>query len=109
MWTTRWYARDPKLVVDEIQHWHETYQANNFPFHDLTAILKKDYDSDEWRKKPIKERIKIRRATDKAREKKMLDAFAPLTVIDAATGTGIGFPFMSGPRSMSRSVPLSSN
>ena len=43
MWTTRWYARDPKDVVDEIQHWHETYQANNFPFQDLTAILKKDW------------------------------------------------------------------
>ncbi len=43
MWTTRWYARDPKLVVDEMEHWHHTYSANNFPFHDLTAILKKDW------------------------------------------------------------------
>jgi radical SAM superfamily enzyme YgiQ (UPF0313 family) len=43
MWTTRWYARDPKDVCDEIEHWHETYGANNFPFHDLTAIIKKDW------------------------------------------------------------------
>lgn len=43
MWTTRWYARDPKLVVDEMEHWHERFGANNFPFHDLTAILKKDW------------------------------------------------------------------
>ncbi len=43
MWGTRWYARNPVDVVDEIQHWHETYQATNFPFHDLTAILKKDW------------------------------------------------------------------
>lgn len=43
MWTTRWYSREPKDVVDEIQHWHETYGANNFPFQDLTAILKKDW------------------------------------------------------------------
>ncbi|MCA8941475.1 MAG: B12-binding domain-containing radical SAM protein, partial [Planctomycetes bacterium] len=43
MWTTRWYARDPKLVVDEMEHWHEKFGADNFPFHDLTAILKKDW------------------------------------------------------------------
>ncbi|MBK9129910.1 MAG: B12-binding domain-containing radical SAM protein [Phycisphaerales bacterium] len=43
MWTTKWYARDAKDVVDEIEHWHKTYGANNFPFHDLTAIIKKDW------------------------------------------------------------------
>ena len=43
MWTTRWYSRDPKDVVDEIGNWHEVYGANNFPFHDLTAIIKKDW------------------------------------------------------------------
>ena len=43
MWTTRWYARDPKDVADEIQHYHEKYGANNFPFQDLTAILKRDW------------------------------------------------------------------
>lgn len=43
MWTTRWYARDPVDVVDELQHWYDTYGANNFPFHDLTAIIKKDW------------------------------------------------------------------
>ncbi len=43
MWTTRWYARNPKDVVDEIEHWHVTYGADNFPFQDLTAIVKKDW------------------------------------------------------------------
>ncbi|MHC5063763.1 MAG: B12-binding domain-containing radical SAM protein [Planctomycetota bacterium] len=43
MWTTRWYARDPKDVADEIQHYVETYGANNFPFQDLTAILKRNW------------------------------------------------------------------
>jgi radical SAM superfamily enzyme YgiQ (UPF0313 family) len=43
MWTTKWYARDPVNVVDEIQHYHETYGADNFPFQDLTAIIKKDW------------------------------------------------------------------
>ncbi len=43
MWGTRWYARDPVDVVDEMQHWHEEYGANNFPFQDLTAILKKQW------------------------------------------------------------------
>ena len=43
MWGTRWYARDPVDVVDELEHWHREYKANNFPFHDLTAILKKQW------------------------------------------------------------------
>lgn len=43
MWGRRWCARDPKNVVDEISHYHETYGAVNFPFHDLTAILQKDW------------------------------------------------------------------
>ena len=43
MWTRRWYARDPVNVVDEIEHYHKKYGATNFPFQDLTAILKKDW------------------------------------------------------------------
>lgn len=43
MWTTRWYARDPKDVVDEMQFYKEHYGATNFPFQDLTAILKRDW------------------------------------------------------------------
>ncbi|MBZ0252862.1 MAG: radical SAM protein, partial [Candidatus Methylomirabilis sp.] len=43
MWTTRWYARDPEKVVDEIEGYVKKYGANNFPFQDLTAILKKDW------------------------------------------------------------------
>ncbi|MCA8949518.1 MAG: B12-binding domain-containing radical SAM protein [Planctomycetes bacterium] len=43
MWTTRWYARTPKDVLDEIQSYHDKYGATNFPFQDLTAILKRDW------------------------------------------------------------------
>lgn len=43
MWTTRWTPREPKLVADEIQYYVETYGATNFPFHDLTAIMKKKW------------------------------------------------------------------
>lgn len=43
MWTTKWVARDPKLVADEMQHSYDTYGARNFPFHDLTAILKRQW------------------------------------------------------------------
>lgn len=43
MWTTRWYPRDPVDVADEITHYVRTYGANNFPFQDLTAIVKKDW------------------------------------------------------------------
>ncbi|MCA8940976.1 MAG: B12-binding domain-containing radical SAM protein [Planctomycetes bacterium] len=43
MWTTRWYARTPSDVVDEMQSYKEKYGATNFPFQDLTAILKRDW------------------------------------------------------------------
>ena len=43
MWTTRWYAREPKNVVDEIEHYVVEYGATNFPFQDLTAILKRSW------------------------------------------------------------------
>jgi len=43
MWTTRWYARDPVDVADEIEHYVRRYQATNFPFQDLTAIIKKEW------------------------------------------------------------------
>jgi hypothetical protein len=43
MWTPRWIPRDPVKVVDEIQHYVENYGARNFPFQDLTAIVKKQW------------------------------------------------------------------
>jgi radical SAM superfamily enzyme YgiQ (UPF0313 family) len=43
MWTTKWVPRDPKLVVDELEHYVKTYGAKNFPFQDLTAIIEKDW------------------------------------------------------------------
>lgn len=43
MWTTRWLARDPIAVVDEIEGYQRKFGAQNFPFQDLTAILKKDW------------------------------------------------------------------
>jgi anaerobic magnesium-protoporphyrin IX monomethyl ester cyclase len=43
MWTTRWYAREPKDVLDEIEAYHKKYGATNFPFQDLTAILKREW------------------------------------------------------------------
>ncbi len=43
MWTTRWFPRDPDDVVSEIASYVDRYEAVNFPFHDLTAIIKKDW------------------------------------------------------------------
>jgi radical SAM superfamily enzyme YgiQ (UPF0313 family) len=43
MWTTRWYAREPKDVLDEIESYVKRYGATNFPFQDLTAILKREW------------------------------------------------------------------
>jgi anaerobic magnesium-protoporphyrin IX monomethyl ester cyclase len=43
MWTTRWYAREPAQVLDEIQAYQERYGATNFDFYDLTAIVKRSW------------------------------------------------------------------
>jgi anaerobic magnesium-protoporphyrin IX monomethyl ester cyclase len=43
MWTTRWYARTPKDVADEIELYVRKFNASNFPFQDLTAILKREW------------------------------------------------------------------
>ena len=43
MWTPRWIGRDPIKVVDEIEGYMKTFGATNFPFQDLTAILKRDW------------------------------------------------------------------
>jgi radical SAM superfamily enzyme YgiQ (UPF0313 family) len=43
MWTTRWYARDPIDVADEIEFYTKQYRATNFPFQDLTAIIRREW------------------------------------------------------------------
>jgi radical SAM superfamily enzyme YgiQ (UPF0313 family) len=43
MWTTRWYPRDPAAVLDEIESYHREYDATNFDFYDLTAIVKREW------------------------------------------------------------------
>ncbi len=43
MWTTTWLARDPASVVAEMKEYIAKYQAENFDFYDLTAIVKKDW------------------------------------------------------------------
>lgn len=43
MWTTQWIPRDPKLLVDEIEHYVRKFGARNFPFQDLTAIIQKKW------------------------------------------------------------------
>jgi len=43
MWTTRYTARDPALVVDEIEGYVRRYGAENVDFYDLTAIVKRDW------------------------------------------------------------------
>ncbi len=43
MWTTRWIARTPEDVVDEMEGYITRYRVSNFDFYDLTAIVKKDW------------------------------------------------------------------
>ena len=43
MWTTRWEARSPQLVFDEMVKYIEKYKVDNFDLYDLTAIVKKSW------------------------------------------------------------------
>jgi radical SAM superfamily enzyme YgiQ (UPF0313 family) len=43
MWTTRYVARDPVRVVDEIERYVKHYRAEAIDFYDLTAIVKRDW------------------------------------------------------------------
>jgi len=43
MWTTRYTMRQVGDVVDEIEHYVNTYQADNIDFFDLTAIIKREW------------------------------------------------------------------
>ena len=43
MWGTRYYMRQPELVVNEMEYLKATYGIENFDFYDLTAIIKKDW------------------------------------------------------------------
>ncbi len=43
MWMPEWIPRDPVKVVDEIESYVQRYGARNFPFQDLTAIIRRDW------------------------------------------------------------------
>lgn len=43
MWTTKWVARTPSNVVDEMEYYIREFGASNFPLQDLTAIIKKEW------------------------------------------------------------------
>lgn len=43
MWTTKWLARKPQNVVNEIKKYIKKYNVSNFDFYDLTAIVQKKW------------------------------------------------------------------
>lgn len=43
MWTTRWEARSPQKVLDEMEKYIWKYNAQNFDLYDLTAIVKRQW------------------------------------------------------------------
>jgi anaerobic magnesium-protoporphyrin IX monomethyl ester cyclase len=43
MWKTRWIARTPLNVVEEMEEYIRRYSIKNFDFYDLTAIVRKDW------------------------------------------------------------------
>lgn len=42
MWGAPWLVRNPKLVVDEMEYYISRYNANNFVFSDLTAVVTRE-------------------------------------------------------------------
>ncbi|MBI4062705.1 MAG: B12-binding domain-containing radical SAM protein [Elusimicrobia bacterium] len=59
MWTTRWSARKPDLLLAEMRRYIERYNVTNFDFYDLTAIVKKQWIID-FSQLLIKEKLNIR-------------------------------------------------
>jgi radical SAM superfamily enzyme YgiQ (UPF0313 family) len=43
MWGTLWRVREPEDVFDEMCQYIDRYQATNFDFYDLTAIVRRDW------------------------------------------------------------------
>ncbi|MEA2904150.1 MAG: anaerobic magnesium-protoporphyrin monomethyl ester cyclase [Alphaproteobacteria bacterium] len=43
MWTTRYLARDPVQVADEIETYKTKYRIQNIDFQDLTAVVKRQW------------------------------------------------------------------
>lgn len=43
MWRTPWVERSPQRIADEIETYLARYQATNFVFSDLTAVVRKDH------------------------------------------------------------------
>lgn len=43
MWGIQYFRRDPKDVVDEIEHYIERYGARDFHFHDLTFVVNRKW------------------------------------------------------------------
>lgn len=43
MWGTRWVARSPQAVFDEMMRFKRRYNIDNFDFYDLTAIVKRGW------------------------------------------------------------------
>ena len=58
MWGTRWLARKPELVLEEMQEYIARYDVTNFDFYDLTAIVKKEWIVD-FTQLLIEENMKI--------------------------------------------------
>jgi anaerobic magnesium-protoporphyrin IX monomethyl ester cyclase len=43
MFGTKWVARNPRKVFEEIKHYYDTYGARYFEFHDLTMTVRREW------------------------------------------------------------------
>lgn len=43
MWQSKWIARDPKLVVEEMKQYVKRFKVDNFEFFDSTSIIKREW------------------------------------------------------------------
>jgi len=58
MWGTTWRARAPVKVVDEMESYVHRYNANDFHFEDLTAVVRRGWILDFCRE-VIRRRLKV--------------------------------------------------
>jgi radical SAM superfamily enzyme YgiQ (UPF0313 family) len=94
MWTTKWQARRPEFVLDEMEDAIRRYRVTNFDFYDLTAIIKRDWII-EFSKKVIARNIQCTWQLPSGTRSEALDRDA-LDVMSAAGCRDVSYAPESG-------------
>jgi anaerobic magnesium-protoporphyrin IX monomethyl ester cyclase len=83
MWTQRWIARSPQLVVEEMKSHIDRHKVTHFEFYDLTAIVKREWIL-EFTDLLLKEKLGVTWALPSGTRSEALDA----EIVDRLMETG---------------------